>query len=183
MARSSVKQESEVGCGPGAAGVWELLRFDLPGTPPPVDKDGGLRAVLVGGSCNILLFFPVAGCLWYDKEGLLRMFMLLGLNGLVTSFCVLSPLISRGAVGSCVCVILCPVTSLFRVFVVWHSSPFPRVSISLVGDLPLPGRAVEGIRVSWAACVTLHRFVWAVVHGGLLSSALRALPGRTTLVG
>ena len=109
------------------------------------------------------------------------MFGLLGLNGLVTAFCLLSPLASGGAVGSCACVTLCPFKSLFRVFVVWHSSPFPGVGMSLVGDLPLLGRAAEGIRISWAACVKLHGFAWAVAHGGLPSSALRALPGRTTL--
>ncbi len=37
--------------------MWELLRFGLLGTPPPVDRDGCLIAVLVGFTCcNISIF-------------------------------------------------------------------------------------------------------------------------------
>ena len=162
--------------------MWELLRFGLPRTLPSVDIDGGLRAVLVGFSCcNISIFFPSARCLWYDKKGLLRIFGLLGFSGLVTVFCLLSPLASGGAVGSYACVILCPIKSHFRVFVFWHSSPFPEVAMSLAGYLPPSGRAAESIRFSWTSCVTLHNFAWAVAHGGLSSSALQALPVRAAL--
>ncbi len=85
------------------------------------------------------------------------MFEFLGFNRLVTVFFLLSPLASRGAVGSFACVILCLINSLFRVCVFWHSSPFPHVAMSLARDLPLLGRAAENIRVSWTSCVTLYR--------------------------
>ena len=63
VARSSVRRESETDWGPGAADVWELLRFGLRGGPPPMDGDGGLQAVLLGfPCCNIYVFLIFDGC-------------------------------------------------------------------------------------------------------------------------
>ena len=56
-----------------------------------------------------------------------------------------------------------------------------RSAMATAGGLPLPAPGVETDRRSWAGCVSLYRFVWAVRRRCLSSYVLRAVPGRAAL--